>query len=48
MILRRASSQKIMQAARESGHLRTLKDDATRKVLEGETTLDEAASAVMM
>jgi type IV pilus assembly protein PilB len=48
MILRRASSQKIMRAARESGHLRTLKDDATRKVIEGETTLDEAVTAVMM
>ncbi len=48
MILRRASSQEIMRAARESGHLRTLKDDATRKVIEGETTLDEAVTAVMM
>jgi type IV pilus assembly protein PilB len=48
MILRRASSQEIMRAARESGHLRTLRDDATRKVVEGETTLDEAVKAVMM
>ncbi|MBC2713340.1 MAG: Flp pilus assembly complex ATPase component TadA [Desulfosarcina sp.] len=48
MILRQASSQKIMRAARESGNLRTLKDDATQKVLDGETTLDEAVSAVMM
>ncbi len=48
MILRQASSQEIMRAARESGHLRTLKDDATRKVIEGETTLDEAVTAVMM
>jgi type IV pilus assembly protein PilB len=48
MILRRASSQEIMRAARESGHLRTLKDDAIRKVIEGETTLDEAVTAVMM
>ena len=48
MILRRASSQEIMRTARESGHLRTLKDDATRKVLDGETTLDEAVTAVMM
>ena len=28
--------------------LQTLRDDATRKVLNGETTLDEAVSAVMM
>jgi type IV pilus assembly protein PilB len=48
MILRRASSQEIMRTAKESGHLRTLKDDATRKVLDGETTLDEAVTAVMM
>ncbi len=48
MILRRASSQEIMRAARESGHLRTLKDDAIGKVIQGETTLDEAVSAVMM
>jgi type II secretory ATPase GspE/PulE/Tfp pilus assembly ATPase PilB-like protein len=37
-----------MRSARESGSLRTLKDDAMQKVLEGETTLDEAVSAVMM
>ncbi|MFO7715682.1 GspE/PulE family protein [Desulfosarcina sp.] len=48
MILRRASSQEIMRTARESGHLQSLKDDAIRKVIEGETTLDEAVSAVMM
>jgi type IV pilus assembly protein PilB len=48
MILRRASAQEIMRTARESGNLRTLKDDATQKVLDGETTLDEAVSAVMM
>jgi len=48
MILRRCSSQEIMRAARESGNLRTLKDDAAQKVLEGITTLDEAVTAVMM
>ncbi|BBO80074.1 general secretion pathway protein GspE [Desulfosarcina ovata subsp. sediminis] len=47
MILRRVSSQDIMRAARDAGNLRTLKDDAIRKVVEGETTLDEAMSAVM-
>ncbi len=48
MILRRASSREIMRAARDAGNLQTLRDDATRKVLNGETTLDEAVSAVMM
>lgn len=47
MILARRSAQEITRAARQSGHLRTLKDDAARKVIEGVTTLDEAASAVM-
>jgi type IV pilus assembly protein PilB len=48
MILRRASAQEITRAARESGKLRTLKDDAAQKVLDGVTTLEEAASAVMV
>ena len=47
MILKQASSQTITRAARESGRLTTLRDDAARKVAEGVTTLDEAASAVM-
>jgi type IV pilus assembly protein PilB len=47
MILKHASSQAITRAARESGRLTTLRDDAARKVVEGVTTLDEAASAVM-
>jgi type IV pilus assembly protein PilB len=47
MILKQASAQAITRAARQSGRLTTLKDDAARKVLEGVTTLDEAASAVM-
>jgi type IV pilus assembly protein PilB len=47
MILKQASAQAITRAARESGRLNTLKDDAARKVIEGVTTLDEAASAVM-
>jgi type IV pilus assembly protein PilB len=47
MILKQASAQAITRAATESGRLTTLKDDAARKVLEGVTSLDEAASAVM-
>jgi type IV pilus assembly protein PilB len=47
MILKQDSAQAITRAARESGRLTTLRDDAARKVLAGVTTLDEAASAVM-
>jgi type II secretory ATPase GspE/PulE/Tfp pilus assembly ATPase PilB-like protein len=31
-----------------AGKLRTLKDDAAEKVLQGKTTLEEAASAVIV
>ena len=47
MVLRRCSAQEITRSAKESGHLRTLKDDASSKVVRGITTLEEAASAVM-
>ena len=48
MILKRASAQEITRAAQQSGRLRTLKDDASDKIYQGLTTLDEAASAVMV
>jgi type IV pilus assembly protein PilB len=48
MILKRCSAQEITRAARESGRLRTLKEDAADKVIQGITSLDEAASAVMV
>lgn len=48
MILQRKSSQEIARAARLAGTLKTLKDDAAKKVLQGITTLEEAASAVIM
>jgi type IV pilus assembly protein PilB len=48
MILARKSAQEITRAAARSGRLRTLRDDAAKKVLQGITTLDEAASAVMI
>ena len=48
MILHRASSQEITRALRENGKLRTLKEDATTKVLQGITTLEEATRAVMV
>jgi type IV pilus assembly protein PilB len=47
MIVKRKSAQEISRAAVAAGKLRTLKDDATAKVLEGITTLEEAISAVM-
>ncbi len=48
MILQRRSAQDITRAAVAQGKLRTLKDDAAGKVLQGITTLEEAASAVMV
>ena len=47
MILKRKSAQEITRAARKSGLLKTLKEDAAQKALNGITTLEEAASAVM-
>jgi type IV pilus assembly protein PilB len=48
MILKRKSSQEIARAARQTGSLQTLKQDAATKALAGITTLEEAASAVMV
>jgi type IV pilus assembly protein PilB len=48
MILKRRSAQEITRAAIAAGKLRTLKDDAAIKVIQGITTLEEAASAVMV
>ncbi|PKN20604.1 MAG: general secretion pathway protein GspE [Deltaproteobacteria bacterium HGW-Deltaproteobacteria-6] len=47
MILKRYSNQVITKAAVEAGTLRTLREDAAVKVMNGITTLEEAASAVM-
>jgi type IV pilus assembly protein PilB len=48
MILKKKSAKEISFAAHKSGLLRTLKEDATEKVLAGVTTLEEAALAVMV
>ena len=48
MILKRCSAQEITRAAHQAGLLKTLKEDAAEKVARGITTIDEAASAVMM
>lgn len=48
MILQRSSAQEITRAAVAKGRLHTLKEDAARKILQGVTTLEEAASAVLV
>ncbi|HOX94829.1 MAG TPA: ATPase, T2SS/T4P/T4SS family [Syntrophales bacterium] len=48
MIIKGASAQEIHRAAKQAGRLRTLREDAVIKVLNGVTTLEEAASAVMV
>jgi type IV pilus assembly protein PilB len=47
MILQRKSAQEISRAAIAAGNLKTLKDDAAKKVIQGITSLEEAASAVI-
>ena len=47
MILKGDSAREITKAAQQSGRLTTLKDHAADKVINGITTLEEAASAVM-
>jgi type IV pilus assembly protein PilB len=48
MILHRASAQEITRAMHKNKTLRTLKEDAAHKVLQGVTTLEEATRAVMV
>jgi type IV pilus assembly protein PilB len=48
MILGRRSAQEITRSVIAAGKLRTLKEDATSKVIQGLTTFEEAASAVMV
>ena len=48
MILKKKSAQEIAGAAKEAGTFRMLRDDAADKVLQGITTLEEAASVVMV
>ena len=48
MILGRNSAQEITKAAHKEGILKTLKEDAAAKILKGTTTLEEAASAIMV
>lgn len=48
MVLKRRSAMEITMAIHQTGGYRTLKDDAASKVVQGITTLEEAASAVMV
>lgn len=48
MILAGKSAQEITSICQESGHLKTLKQDAANKVANGITSPEEAASAVMV
>ena len=47
LILKRKSAHEISRAAKEAGNFTTLEDNAAEKVIQGITTLEEAASAVM-
>jgi type IV pilus assembly protein PilB len=48
LILKRASAQEIATAAINSGKLIPLKENALEKIVQGVTTLEEAASAVLV
>jgi type IV pilus assembly protein PilB len=48
LILRRASAGEITRAAVKAGTLRTLREDAAIKVVQGLTTIEEAASKVLV
>ncbi|MEH0018482.1 MAG: ATPase, T2SS/T4P/T4SS family [Desulfobacter sp.] len=48
MIIKGCSAQDITRASARSGKLTTLKMDAARKIATGVTSIEEAASAVMM
>ncbi len=47
MILKRSSSHEIARTAKEHGSFTTLKQDAAKKIIDGVTTFEEAASAVL-
>ncbi|MBU4259204.1 MAG: general secretion pathway protein GspE, partial [Proteobacteria bacterium] len=47
MIMEKKSAQEISIAAQKAGTFRRLREDAATKILQGITTFEEAASAVM-
>lgn len=48
MIVQRVSAGEITRSMIKAGKLKTLREDAARKVCEGETTVEEALSVVMV
>ena len=48
MIVKSSASHDITRHAHQAGHLRLLREDAFEKVVRGITTMEEAASAVMV
>jgi type IV pilus assembly protein PilB len=48
MIIKQRPSPEITRAALAAGKLKTLREDAAKKIIQGITTLEEAASAVMV
>jgi len=48
MIMKRCSAQEISRYAKSSKKMKTLKEDAIVKIYNGSTTVEEAASVVMM
>jgi len=48
LILKRTSAHEITRLVREAGEFATLKENAAEKVIQGITSLEEAASAVMV
>ncbi len=48
LILKRTSAHEITRCVKEAGEFTTLKENAAEKVIQGITSLEEAASAVMV
>jgi type IV pilus assembly protein PilB len=48
LILKRTSAHEITRLVKENGEFATLKENAAEKVIQGITSLEEAASAVMV
>ena len=48
LIVKRVSTRELTKLARDAGKLMTLKDDASKKIQQGLTSLEEASSVVMV
>jgi len=48
MIMQKATSREIARKAKNDGRLKTLKQDAAKKVLQGYTTLEEATATILV